>query len=266
MRETLREGDAGPHVAAWQRIVGATADGKFGPGTARKTRVWQTVHGLDPDGVVGPKTWAAAGERVPRPMASRTDYTIRQGPVARHFKRADPPRHEIDFVVIHSAETPERPDTAQALANYFAEPLQRRRGKLVEVKASAHYSVDSSQVVRHVQEIDIAWHVRTKGWNARSLGVELAGRAGQTRAEWLDAYGMTLLPRAARLVATLCERWNIPPVYLTGDHLADGSRGVTGHADLTEQFGQDTHTDPGAGFPWPGFMAMVQAVIGDRNG
>ena len=259
--DTLKEGSSGPYVAQWQRIVGATADGIFGTGTARKTRIWQAVHGLSDDGVVGPKTWAAAGVRVP-PIEARTSYAIRKGPPAKHYKRANPPRDAVDFVVIHSAETPERPDTAVRLAAYFADPRQTRRGEVVEVKASAHYSVDSRNVVQHVAEVDVAWHVRTKGWNDRSVGVELAGRASQSRAEWLDAYGMTLLPRAARLVADVCKRWNIPPDYLSGEALSDGSRGITGHRDLTAAFGEDTHEDPGEGFPWPGFVAMVRAVIG----
>jgi len=263
---TLAEGDRGTEVAIWQRVVGATQDGVFGTGTARKTRVWQEVHGLEPDGIVGPESWAAAEVRS-TPVEARTDYSVRKGPPAKHYSRLNPKRDRVDFVVIHSAETPERPNTAQSLANYFANPRQMRDGKLVEVKASAHYSVDSRNVVQHVDETDAAWHVRTKGWNARSVGIELAGRASQTRSEWLDEYGMTMLPRAARLVATVCDRWNIPIEYLTGEQLSDGSRGVTGHADLTRQFGEDTHTDPGEGFPWPGFMAMVRAIAeGVRRG
>ena len=52
-------------IERWQRIVGATADGIFGPGTEQRTRVWQAAHGLTADGVVGPKSWAEAEDAVP---------------------------------------------------------------------------------------------------------------------------------------------------------------------------------------------------------
>lgn len=63
LRHTLRVGS--PHradVAAWQAIVGTTADGYFGPNTEKLTKVWQAAHGLVADGVVGPASWRAAGE------------------------------------------------------------------------------------------------------------------------------------------------------------------------------------------------------------
>jgi len=59
-KPTLRLGDTGEAVEAWQRIVGAVPDGKFGPRTELVTMDWQTAHGLKPDGIVGPKTWGAA--------------------------------------------------------------------------------------------------------------------------------------------------------------------------------------------------------------
>ena len=57
---TIRQGSRGPDVVAWQKVIGVTADGAFGPQTAATTRAWQSQHGLTADGVVGPKTWAAA--------------------------------------------------------------------------------------------------------------------------------------------------------------------------------------------------------------
>ena len=56
----IRKGSKGADVALWQTIIGATADGDFGPKTDTLTRSWQGTHGLAADGIVGPKTWAAA--------------------------------------------------------------------------------------------------------------------------------------------------------------------------------------------------------------
>jgi peptidoglycan hydrolase-like protein with peptidoglycan-binding domain len=61
-RPTLRLGDVGEHVKAWQVKIGAKADAVFGPATAKLTRAHQSAHGLVPDAVVGERTWATVGE------------------------------------------------------------------------------------------------------------------------------------------------------------------------------------------------------------
>ncbi len=63
-------GSSGPDVALWQKIIGVTADGSFGNGTAAATKSWQSSHGLPADGVVGPNTWAKAlGNATSAPVA-----------------------------------------------------------------------------------------------------------------------------------------------------------------------------------------------------
>jgi hypothetical protein len=56
---TLRVGSSGVQVQCVQTIVGATADGAFGPLTKAAVMAWQAGHGLVADGVVGPMTRAA---------------------------------------------------------------------------------------------------------------------------------------------------------------------------------------------------------------
>lgn len=56
---TLRRGSMGSQVSAMQAVVGATADGNFGPGTEAKVKAFQMSKGLTADGVVGPNTGAA---------------------------------------------------------------------------------------------------------------------------------------------------------------------------------------------------------------
>lgn len=60
-KPTLRTGSRGPAVALWQGIVGATADGIWGPATDAATRRWQAAHGLVADSVVGERSWREAG-------------------------------------------------------------------------------------------------------------------------------------------------------------------------------------------------------------
>lgn len=62
-RRTIRRGDVGRDVAAWQSIVGVDPDAAFGASTEAATRAWQDTHGLVADGVVGRRSWEAAGER-----------------------------------------------------------------------------------------------------------------------------------------------------------------------------------------------------------
>lgn len=64
---TLRRGSFGTAVKDWQRFLGVTADGAFGPITESMTIAWQGQHKnavtgkpLKIDGVVGTETWAAA--------------------------------------------------------------------------------------------------------------------------------------------------------------------------------------------------------------
>lgn len=56
---TIRQGSSGEPVVQWQKILGVTADGKFGPATHAATVAFQKKNGLPPDGIVGPMTWTA---------------------------------------------------------------------------------------------------------------------------------------------------------------------------------------------------------------
>ena len=109
-------------------------------------------------------------------------------------------------------------------------------------------------------ENQIAWHA--PGANGNGIGIEHAGYAKQTEAQWLDAYGMDMLRRSAELVAHICKRWNIPVVRLTPELVKAGRRGICGHWDVTQAFRKSTHTDPGPNFPWTRYMAMVAEAMG----
>ena len=80
---------------------------------------------------------------------------------------------------------------------------------------SAHYCVDSDSIVQCVREEDIAWHAR--GGNATSIGIELAGYAGQGPKGWDDDYSWAVLEQAATLTADVCARHRIPVRWLRGD-------------------------------------------------
>lgn len=71
-QQTIRRGSIGPTVVQWQKIIGVTADGNFGPATETATKAWQRDRGLTPDGIVGPKTWGYVPSSAPPAPAKAT--------------------------------------------------------------------------------------------------------------------------------------------------------------------------------------------------
>lgn len=155
---------------------------------------------------------------------------------------------EISIVVIHTMEIGERDGAAKACAAWFASPVS---------EVSAHYCVDADTTIQCVREADIAWHAR--GGNANSIGIELAGYAGQLAREWNDAYSQAVLERAAAVTAEVCARYRIPVRRLRADGLVAERRGVTGHSDVSVAFHKSDHWDPGPAFPWKGFLRRARA-------
>lgn len=154
----------------------------------------------------------------------------------------------ISVVVIHTMEIAERDGAAEACAAWFASPVS---------EVSAHYCVDAETTIQSVREADVAWHAR--GGNANSIGIELAGYAGQQGRDWRDDYSRAVLERAARLTAEVCGRYGIPIRRLRAAGLVAGRRGVTGHADVSAAFRKSDHWDPGPAFPWGAFLRLARS-------
>lgn len=158
-------------------------------------------------------------------------------------------KRRIDFIVLHDMEMAERVTTAEACAAFFH--------KGPPSPASAHYCVDSDSIVQCVRENDIAYHAPP---NTHSLGIEHAGYARQTRAEWLDQYGQAMLTLSAKLTAELCQKYNLPVTFLSPADLKAGKRGITTHANVSQAWHQTTHTDPGPNFPIDWYLKQVRAA------
>lgn len=94
----------------------------------------------------------------------------------------------------------------------------------------------------------IPWAAAQTG-NRFGLHVSLAGRAAQTRAEWLAQDRQ--LRALARVLADWSNRYSIPLIKLTPDAVrTKRTKGVCGHHDISLAFGETDHTDPGPHFPW----------------
>jgi hypothetical protein len=124
--------------------------------------------------------------------------------------------------------------------------------------------------VREVPDTDRAHHARWHG-NEIGIGVEICGRADQTTAQWDDPISRATIANTAREVAALCRAHTIPPVRLTVAQTraayyaapSERPRGIVAHDDITKAFPEDggSHWDPGPGFPWPRFLALVQVEL-----
>lgn len=144
--------------------------------------------------------------------ASSSNYSARSG-------------RTIDRIVIHTIEGSEA-----GCISWFKNPAAR---------VSAHYVVSyAGRITQMVADKDVAWHAGNSSYNARSIGIENEGYAGQNR--WTDAQYAAL----AELVAGLCDRYGIPK---------DRSH-VIGHKEVPNQ----SHWDPGPSFDWTRFMALVR--------
>jgi len=164
---------------------------------------------------------------------------------ARNFTPTD--GRQIDLIVIHDMEAAETTQTAENIANWFAGPTAPR--------ASAHWCFDSDSAVRCVRDVDVAWHA--PGANHNGLGYEHAGYASQSREEWLDDYGQSMLAISAAHARVDCETYGIPIAFVDAGGLLAGQRGVTTHWEVTQAFHRSTHWDPGPGFPMDHYLALV---------
>lgn len=255
MTITLRSRAMGPEVGNWQRFLVSMnvhdfegkpiiVDEAFGGRTAHGTKVYQAFRKLPETGMVDVLTRKAAIAEGFIPFIPAKNQNVLWPTVKRRA---------IDLVVIHDMETPETSLAAENISSWFGGLNPKYPAPL----ASAHYCVDNDSVVQCVRDSDVAWHA--PGANHNGIGIELAGFARQTRAEWLDAYSEAMLKRAAWLAARLCRENHIPVTLLSPSDLKDKKRGICGHDTVSKAFPPkaNPHWDPGPGFPWDWFLAEV---------
>ncbi len=260
----------GEDVKAWQQFLSIVDDGVFGPHTSRVTRRMQRELGVKDDGEVGPKTIAAANKYdvrddeettipdlptssliLPVPTVASLVSVFLQ---ATKYTKASRKPGDITNIVLHTAEIGESLQGAEALARVCAAPDAR--------DASWHFAVDADSISQSVLVKDVAWHA--PGLNRGGIGIEMAGRARQSAEDWADDFSTKMLANCARLVASLCVEWRIPPVLvLAPADLVAGKQGITTHAVVSKAFKKSDHWDPGPNFPFDSFLGMVRQFIGD---
>lgn len=159
--------------------------------------------------------------------------------LAKYYKKVAV--RKVRVVVWHDMEYAETLKAAEDVANYFHNMSDGRI-------ASAHICVDADSIVQCVPDRYIAY--AAPGCNTDGIQIECAGVARQTRAEWLDEYGIKLLDRASNACAQYLVKFDLPPVKLSDDELQAGKKGYVGHDQVSRVYKQSSHTDPGPNFPW----------------
>lgn len=258
----LRRGSKGLDVRqmqGWLRLLGyaITVDGDFGPATDSAVRAFQARAGLSIDGAVGPATFAMLRQLVANvPTTAVPVKPERQPPTPRQYpfvqaKNYTKGRHGLPviWIVIHTTENTEAPGVEDNVAAWFAGPSAPQ--------ASAHFCI-GRHIVQCVDVDDMAWHA--PGANAQGIGLEHVGRAAQTAEQWADDYSTKLLELSAGLCAELCDRFDIPVVYVDREGLLAGEPGITTHHEVSMAWRKSTHTDPGKYWPVDHYLGLVQAA------
>lgn len=180
-------------------------------------------------------------------ISRRTEYPFIP---CRNYTTAS--TRNVDLVVVHTMESPEKPDTAEAVASWANGPNSPR--------ASWHYAIDANSIVQCVLENNVAWGA--PGANHDGIQLEHAGYARQSESDWSDSYSLAMLRRSASLAAKLVRDYEIPIRHLSVSQLRNGERGFIGHIDATNAFsGGSGHWDPGPNFPWPRYLRFVQEEL-----
>ena len=199
------------------------------------------------------------GRALPPPLPNvPTIVAVQPAPIVK-FRRAHPlnyssrVRGSMRLIVLHCTDGCEGTTKDDDAAAMFADPnLSPRR--------SAHYVVDADSITCCVPDAQTAWHCGHTG-NAFGIGVEICGRASQTREEWLDATSLATLNLTARLVADLCDRHHVPATLVDAAGLQKGLTGITTHAYVSEAWHETTHTDPGKAFPLAALVIAVRKAM-----
>lgn len=157
---------------------------------------------------------------------------------------------KIHGAVAHSMEAPEKGETAESTARFFANGSGGR-------PSSADWCFDSNSGVECVKPEDEAYHAPPASHWTR--GYEHAGYARQTAADWHDPFSWAMLQLSGAKLGEESRQFGFPLVYLDQDDLRAGKiDGVTMHNDVSQVFHQSQHWDPGPGFPMAEWLEIAK--------
>jgi hypothetical protein len=159
----------------------------------------------------------------------------------------------VRYGVLHDAETP--------LANGYALSISRMFSTTGTEK-SAHFMVGPEAAYQLRDTSLLAWHCGNG--NRYSIGVEQAGYAAFSRAQWLTAEGMAQINRLAALMRDIKNVHGIGTYFMSDAQLLQAYHGqIVGgwatHDQCRRVLGGTSHTDPMPNYP---FDVLGQAIGG----
>lgn len=177
------------------------------------------------------------GNNVPAPSPTY------RGPANRHGGKGNKP---INYLVLHCTVT-SCCNSATAVADYF-----RRTSR----PASAHYVSDAHRDYQVLWDSLIGFHAPP---NSNSLGFEMCCTlSNEGKGHWRGKGHRKMMRRTAKLVAQAALHYDVPIRKLSPAELRAGKRGIVGHDDVRDAWGQTNHWDPGPHFPWQQFLNMCR--------
>ncbi len=177
----------------------------------------------------------------PQPMSWRRQLTTGSSTVdqfvpASSSNYTNGSRTSIKYVIIHTTE-----GSYSGAISWFQNS---------SAQVSAHYIVRSSdgQITQGVQEEDIAWHAGYWTYNSEGIGIEHEGYVSDPGKWYTDA----MYQNSADLTRDICDRYGIPKdrAHIIGHFEVPGCSNPGGG-------GSGCHTDPGSGWDWDRYIALV---------
>jgi len=136
---------------------------------------------------------------------------------------------DVDRVIVHTIE-----GSANGAISWFWN---------CSAQVSAHYVIsEAGAITQVVDERDIGWHVSC--WNSFSIGIEHEGYASD------PTHPDTMYQASAALVTDILNDWNLP---IDRTH-------VVGHVEIDSNCNVNGHWDPGPGWDWTYYMALMGGV------
>jgi hypothetical protein len=196
---------------------------------------------------VGPQRVSLEGRvAVPPPAATDSSLAYQFYPACTdNYSNYSRGAGDVDMIVIHTVQ-----GSYSGCYYWFAN---------CSASASAHYVVRSSdgQITQMVYEQDVAWHAGHWDTNLRSVGIEHEGYVSDPGTWYTDA----MYERSAALTVDIATRLG---VSLDRSH-------IIGHVEVPgcssgSGGGSGCHTDPGSGWDWDHYMALVTGASGISGG
>lgn len=158
-----------------------------------------------------------------------------------------------DLIVLHTSEQVEDSnpyDDAESLAAYIRQPGDRpstsRPGQFYG--ASYHAVFDTDRVFVCAPDNLVTYSAG--GANHNGIHGCFPGKAGRSRAEWLDDDTREQIRVCAWWIVERARANDIPLRHLSVAEASAGARGIVDHDEVSRAFGKSNHWDVGPGFPW----------------